>query len=534
MRSRVLAYLLPAACLLYAQQPAPLETNDLCRIEGRVVDSTTGEPVSGVLLTLRSVTSSAARGTTSGAGGRFTIAGVRPGAYNLSADQSNASAGLPLILSAGQFFKGIELKTPPRGAIAGIVLDGQSEPVSKVTVAVTPAAGAGMLLPAPLSRASTNDRGEFRCPNLGPGRYFLVAIPPGRPTEEEYPLVTYYPTAADQAGATPVELAPGEDLSGITIVLRRGRSHHVRGTVVSLSPGLPLAEVSLRLVSRERRPPALILTTALLRRPAGTSSTGNTVAEDGSFDLGNAEPGSYFLTATRRSDSRKLLGRLRVEVSQNDLTGVVLMIGEPLTISGTVKVEAGIDLSSTSILLRLLDSPSMHTPTSQPSAAGTFKLEDVPLDRYEVAAYRLPVGAYLKSVRIGGVELNDHILDLSQTVTVPPLELLVSPLGATGEGTVSNDEKPAPGARVYLIPDPARPESLARVESLQSDQKGIFRFTGVVPGKYRLYVVTEPPSIALADLEFFRPFESKAMKVTVDEGERKQVELKVANPPESR
>ncbi len=63
---------------------------------------------------------------------------------------------------------------------------------------------------------------------------------------------------------------------------------------------------------------------------------------------------------------------------------------------------------------------------------------------------------------------------------------------------------------------------------------GKFRLSGVIPDNYRLYVFEESHSGPLADIEFFKPFESKAVKLTVEEGERKQVEVTVLKMSEAR
>jgi hypothetical protein len=164
-----------------------------------------------------------------------------------------------------------------------------------------------------------------------------------------------------------------------------------------------------------------------------------------------------------------------------------------------------------------------------------FTLENVSQDKHAVLVSGLPGRAYVKAIRLGSQEAIGSGLDLTNMETAPPLEILISPNGATVEGSVRQDEdQPASGARVSLVPDPARPESEARLKSTTVTGDGNFSLTGVAPGEYRLYAYRQPRLGVRIDTGFFRPFESEALKVTVAEGERKQVDLTVLKPPEAR
>src|SRR6185369_6022755 len=105
--------------------------------------------------------------------------------------------------------------------------------------------------------------GEFRIPNLPPGRYFVSATARrsegifnagrggrggrgvqaagggrGSPVEtiEDY-VTTYYPNLTDANGASGLDLVAGSEMRGIDIRLRKTRFHRVAGSVT----GLPAA-----------------------------------------------------------------------------------------------------------------------------------------------------------------------------------------------------------------------------------------------------------------------------------------------------
>jgi hypothetical protein len=167
----------------------------------------------------------------------------------------------------------------------------------------------------------------------------------GEPDKAEERLAaTYYPSAADAGGAIPLEVAPGQELQGIKIAVRKVPLYHVRGKVVTSSAEISPENVRLWLMPR---------TPGTAVGPA--SSFGDTPAPDGSFDLGGVRPGSYYLAARLSSDrvgwiirgdlsnpevtGLVFLGRAWVDVTDGDVTGVVLRIGDPLQIQGTIRME---------------------------------------------------------------------------------------------------------------------------------------------------------------------------------------------------
>ena len=83
-------------------QAAPAKQEDLCTLDGQVLNATTGEPLGKATLTLRRVDAQPGQaGTarsysaTSNAAGKFSINNIEPGKYRLSATRTPASAATP-------------------------------------------------------------------------------------------------------------------------------------------------------------------------------------------------------------------------------------------------------------------------------------------------------------------------------------------------------------------------------------------------------------------------------------------------------
>lgn len=297
---------------LFAQTQQPSDPSTLARVEGRVTNSVTGEPLrkAEVQLTGAGEYSAIADGS-----GHFVIDQVSPGAYNLTAQHQNFAVqrygatrpGLPgtkLSLSAGQQLTNIELKLTPFGVISGKVVDEDGDPVTGVSVTVmkwqfsrngrqlAPSGGGG----------TTNDRGEYRIFNLPSGRFFLVARPirmhrftpdvsvnaslnvrnPALVQEqarEEY-ATTFYPSAPDVTSATPVVVAAGQETSGRDLQLRKSRVFSVQGRVAGFQKG---QRISLSLMPAETSSGSFF--------EMNRSSTLR--QEDGSFAFRDIAPGRY-------------------------------------------------------------------------------------------------------------------------------------------------------------------------------------------------------------------------------------------------
>jgi hypothetical protein len=141
MRLIAFACLFPIAL---SAQPK-LTADDLCSIEGRVVNALTGEPLKKVTLSLRNLDRSPGAwrppySTVSGPDGRFAMKEIVPGSYLLSAERSGflrASYGarspdqrsVTLNLNRGQTSRNLDFRLTPQGVLSGRVVDEDGDPV---------------------------------------------------------------------------------------------------------------------------------------------------------------------------------------------------------------------------------------------------------------------------------------------------------------------------------------------------------------------------------------------------------------------
>ncbi len=216
------------------QAPATADKpkDEKCSIEGRVVNSVTGEAVQRVSLMLMPASAVSAADLNAGSrmvesdeNGRFAFRDLNPGRYTLLAKRTgfaaqayggmrNQSSVTPLVLSMGQQVKEVLFRLSPDAIVSGRVLDSEGgPPMGRVVVAaLRPGYVRGERQWFFAMTAMTNDLGEFRIANLVAGSYIVAArlvLPPGsfgtsgKPDSQKPVMgyvMTYYPNSIDACG----------------------------------------------------------------------------------------------------------------------------------------------------------------------------------------------------------------------------------------------------------------------------------------------------------------------------------------------
>jgi len=543
--SRAILGLFLCQWMMAQSQQAP-DPSTLARVEGRVVNSVTGEPLRKTQLILHGSTGGEYSGSTDTAG-HFVIERIVPGTYNLTSQHQNfavleygsqhaGSPGTRFPLTAGQNMTGIEIKMVPFGVISGKVVDPDGDPVTGVPITVMRwgfMRGGRQLMPAG-GGGSTNDRGEYRIYNLPSGRYFLTARPVRsdlyqslgetargaravarpEPVKESF-AATFYPSAADATTAAPVLLTAGQEVTGMDIQLRKTRTYTVRGKIAGFQQG---RRYSLAMQPQESGSGA--------GGGSGNLGTGRAAAvrpEDGTFTISGVAPGRYSLVAV--ADNR-VGARQEVMIGDGDLEGLVIAILEPGAIKGKVQIDAGAtkppSLKGIRISLSPVDGIPMNLPNAITGEDGSFSMEEVSADRYKVNCSPV-VGAYLRSIRWGGQISNDGTVEMPAGGSAV-LELGFAATSAVIEGDVkTSDDQPAAGIPVLLVPASGR-ESDFRV--MMADQKGHFSSKGMAPGNYTA-LSTDASIFSMPDAEFLKGIAKLTTPVNVEENGRATVTLKM-------
>jgi hypothetical protein len=557
MRASMLSILLLAVALGAASGQ---DTGKLGSIEGRVVNSATGEGIRradvvmrGVAAAVRGVRSETARGVSTDAEGKFMFQGVEAGTYDLMVQKQGfvPERGLGYVergirVALGQEVSGLEYKLQPFAVITGRVVDDEGEPVQGIAVNVLRRRFMnGKRRWMQSNGGGTNDLGEFRIFNVGPGKVLIsttqmrrtrnfavpmVVVEGGGVADEQQFVPTYYPSAYDSEQATVVEIKAGQTVSNVDIQLRRGTVFRISGRVTDPdSQGGPM-----------RFGVSAYRADDLMRGGEGASTK-----PDGTFEIRGVRPGSYVLTATtydqRPAAGQRKLGLLRLDVS-GDVEGVAIEIKGGFKVSGTVAIQTAttgekVDPKSSSIMLAPAEQGMFFGPLPRVEIAadGTWSAENVVPGLYRLnAALRSTDGSssYVAALTVGGEDYLGKELDMTQG-PVGPIRVVVSTNSGTINGTLDTSDVASEGAGFAVaIPVEAKYRLVDQIRPSPVSQDGSLSIRGLRPGEYLVYAFDQYQPGALEDPEIFKQVEQKGVRVKVTAGQTSTAQLKLTPWPE--
>ena len=564
--------LFQAAALMGQQQPGA--------IAGTIVRGDTGEPVKRAVITLRAAEpgrrTGAGQTAVSGPDGRFEISGVAPGQYRIRVNRNGFltaeygqrgydKPGAPVTVSAGSTASNLAVKLLPAGVISGTVVNEDGERVSYVSVSVLKAAYAqGRAQWTPAGSASTNDLGEYRIFDLNPGRYYLSArysanyglgFRPAaagtRDTEQgdEGYATQFYPGTFDPANARPIEVGPGSDVRGMDIRLAPTRMLRISGNV-RFDGQAPAADVEQRgrggpagMRGFGARPMVSLVPQGSIAILGSLGRRAAMVQADGRFEIRGVTPGAYSLRADLFDRNRRQSARIPVVVGNSNLEGVSLTLAPVPALPGRVQVDPKDNVKLESLRVRLQgleDSggsgmgPGMGPGAGAVSAEGKFSVENLSPQVYSVSLPGLPDTHYLAAIRLNDVDITNSPVDLTGGV-LGELTIALSSGAGIVQGAVTQEQRPAEGVTVVLIPDGARKEVAHFYKTATTDQNGKFTLKGIAPGEYKAFAWDEIEGGAYRDPVFQKKFEAKGTTVSVKQSGQSDVTLVLlsASAPES-
>jgi carboxypeptidase family protein len=555
---------LSLALLLLQAGPAQTPTAQApASIAGFVVKIGTNEPLSKAVVTLASTESGRGQMYTASTStdGRFLIDKIPPGKYRLSANRSGYvryefgargpnRRGLEVTIAAAQKLTQIILPLSPAGTITGRVFDRDGEPLAYVVVqAMKYSYQDGERVLNVAQTAITNDLGEYRLFWMQPGQYYVSTTyetrqggpfgggpagrgvfngPPGvmnriesvEAVGDEARIPIYYPGTTDPQAAAPINLQAGSLFSGVDLTVAAVHTFSVRGQVISGATGQPVANVNVVLEPRQRpgsRGPIM-------------RSRGNG-ANKGLFDIGGVIPGAYDLVAISNDRNNRMSSRVPVDVSGSDVQNVSVVLTPGFAVPGHLTID-GPAQDASRIRMSLRPSASGMQfggaiPAAPVQADGTFTLQQVGQDIYRLNWTGLPRGFYVKTARIGAVDVLKEGLKLERQPTVP-LEVVISSNTGTLDATVLTDKQEASvNTTVVLVPSPDLRFRNDLYRTGATDTMGRLHFDGLPPGDYKAFAWEEVDNGAWQDPDFLQQFEERGKPVRVSASSAASVELRV-------
>jgi hypothetical protein len=232
----------------------------------------------------------------------------------------------------------------------------------------------------------------------------------------------------------------------------------VRGKVTAISEeGAPVAikgSFGVRLTERRMNTDV----------DAVLSATSATVWPDGQFEIRGVTPGSYLLSAAGPPGQR---AALMVDIGSQHIDNLEVRLGRGWDLSGSVGPAGS---AAVRVTLEPLDVSGglFPRPSATADANGKLTFTQVFPVRYWVDVAGIPENGYLRSVTLGGRDLTEEPLDLSNGVS-GTLRVVLGP-SARLEGEVPEQAgQPRAGVTVALIPVSGRP---LLYKSTTTDTKG--------------------------------------------------------------
>jgi hypothetical protein len=531
-----------------AQAPQPIgapktQNNAECGLAGTVVRLDTGEPLNKATVILRSHDNGEQSVfVITDAQAHFQFDKVEPGNYSLEVlhngfvkmgygQKKYGDPGANLSLAAGQKISDLVFKLPRTSSISGRVMDEDGQPLPRVGVRVYQRSGRNSKRHlGGVAGALTNDLGEYRVFDLVPGRYYVRAnyqeprevmgIKPSSPKspKESYPP-TFYPNAADPAKAVGIIVNAGDHIPSVDFLLEPVHVVNIRGKVFNTISSGTNGNLSVTIMQRDE----------VLNDFAPASA--QVWNKDGGFEFRDVFPGSYIIAASWSVNQERYSGRRELEVGNADVEGINVTITRGVDVSGRVAWEQKPPSESQGVHVAL--QISGQGPSSWNSGAfeskpdGTFLIKNVQEGVYRPHVFTESLDCFVKSARYGGADVTDGGLS-PHAGTDAALELKLSCRAARIEGiALTEDSLPAAGVYVVAIPDAPHRDHDWEYRAERTDQNGRFLLRGIAPGDYRVFSWNCGDDFDWYDAEQLKPYESKGVSVSVEEGDRKTVQLKV-------
>jgi hypothetical protein len=454
------------------------------------------------------------------------------------------SAPTLITVGDGDTLAKLNITLTPMGIVMGRITDSDGDPLlTQVNVMrLSYVRGQRRLVLA--AAGATDDRGNFRIPNLAPGRYYIRALPPipgatgdgsDRNGPHEGNVPTYYPNSVNGADASAVTVNPGAETQGIDIRLGHAKLFEIKAKLMGMD-GTPATGV----VNLERYEPG---------SRNESHPMGEMIRPGGLIDYHNLAPGVFTAEiSSLNGPTGGLAGRQVITITDANVD-TVLTFGPAVPLTGVFRADEG-DLP-TLLATAAANASSAQNQNQQqtPAAAaasapvnapvprlvlapvegvlggngpmnpdGTFQTMPIGSGKYFVDVPNLPTGVYVKSIRYGSQDAAAAPVDIAANAA-GTFEVTLAGKAADVSGTVRNDkEEIMPGVTVTVWPKSAIPGSASGgIKTTSTDQNGSFQVGGLAPGEYYIAAWEEIDSGLAQYREFLDRFTSDAAAVKLSE-----------------
>ena len=468
--------------------------------------------------------------------GRFEFGGLSAGHYSLAISKTGyvwGKLGVREVERNIQFdlgdrttLDGVDARLVRAAALSGRIVDDLGEPLLAAAVSVgTLQRVNGRLQMTTLRATVTDDRGEFRLAGLFAGSYVVRvesaragSLLPGAPDEWRRNITwaqTYFPGTPDLISAERLAIKPGEERSGVDVILRAEGSKAGRLTVsVRDQAGNP-ATGSVRVVGRSLGMMAR-LQKGEMRLPTPL------------------EPGEYLVAV--QSDGGVAASRI---VMAGEDVSLNLALGRSAVVTGRVIVDGSVPADFTRIPLAAMS--RYRVGDSQGSTVMPLPLKVNPDGTFNVIGAVGPIEFVsnnpndwqVRAVMHDGRNLLDAPIELFGGEELTNIQLVVTNRIPTLAGTILDAQKgPAVGCVALIFPDDAQALATGRLtRRVRSGLDGRFLVPNLSAGSYFVLAMAKPDPIDWSAPDYLARLASIAARVRLDGDETTDVTLECLEQP---
>jgi hypothetical protein len=442
--------------------------------------------------------------------GNYHIVNVPPGSYYVAPmsplfvlmdSNPNNQVGTPLLLSEGENAEDIDFAMARGCVITGRVTEADGRPVIDQRVSVVSVDQPNQRLSYSLRMMfQTDDRGIYRIFGLRAGRYKVAVgqtddgMGGGSAAVRASYQTAFYPNATSADQAKIVELAEGDQVTNIDIVVSRTLpGFAVTGMIVNGETNEPVNNVNLGLQRKNDDRNSYVPMTGLSNRK-------------GEFRLENIPPGTYSVSVYAPLDQDVRAEPTEFQVADQEVGGLVVRVARGASVSGSVVLEGTNDPIVLAKLRQLRiyawvqgAGNNFGARPSLVAADGSFRLTALPagIANFESTAldYGQQTGLIMLRIERGGVVVPRGGFEIKAGEQISGVRIVFSYGTGSVRGTINFENgPPAAGTRLWVrLSKPG--DTDARFQQREVDARGRFLIEGVAPGTYDLHVNAFNPGV---------------------------------------
>lgn len=456
--------------------------------------------------------------------GRYLVSGAKGGYITAQYGQHRSfTQGTPVQVQRAETVD-VTLDLPYGASIEGVVFDEFGEPVADaVMMSLRNRYAGGHRRLAPVGRVlTTNDRGEFRLFGLPPGAYLLSASPNSTQSTDDGGnrsgfAPSFFPGTTDVSFADAILLEPGEQKTGVILVLATVKTVSVSGVALDRS-GAPLNGGVVVALSWAGGLPL----------PAASTA----ISPQGTFVFEGLPPGRFTLNAT--SNAVPVAGvpvevaTTGIDTTLGDVHGVRLTVPKLSQIAGKIRsLQGATRLQGMQIRVRsfepadLTDASTILAVRDDGSFAGEVRPGRLFLD--------VPVGAspnYVVRVLHNGIDVADAGLLVAEDEPAHDIDVTITNRPSVVTGTLTDSRDPKDFVAVIFAKQAEKWHLRSRfIAAARSNESGQFELRGLPPGEYLGVAVDFLELGEERDRDVLEQWSMRARPLLVSEGGHTAVKL---------